>query len=136
MKRILFIILGTLAVGLGIIGIFLPVFPQTPFFILAAFCYVRSSDKMYNWLLSRKFFGENVENYMKYRAMNKKAKKIMFFTIWIPVTISFIVFNQLYLRIILIVAGLAMTFMIHKIKTLEDVDIQEEDEETLINDKE
>lgn len=129
MKRVLFIIVGSLAVGLGIIGIFLPVFPQTPFFILAAFCYVRSSEKLYNWLLSRKFFGENVENYMKYRAISKKAKTVMFCTIWIPVTISFILFNDVILRIILIVAGAAMTIMIHKIKTLEDLDIEEEKEE-------
>jgi len=121
MKRALFIVVGTIAVGLGVIGIFLPIFPQTPFFILAAICYVRSSERMYNWLISRKFFGEHVENFMKHRAICKKAKTAMYFTIWIPVIISFIVFDILYLRIILLFAGLIMTFVIHKIKTIEDV---------------
>lgn len=129
MKRVLFVIAGSLAVGLGVIGIFLPVFPQTPFFILAAFCYVRSSEKLYNWLLNRKFFGENVENYMKYRAISKKAKKVMYLTMWIPVAISFVFLDDLVMRIVLLVAGAAMTIMMHKVKTLEDVEIIEEETE-------
>jgi len=119
-KRVLLIISGTLAVGLGVIGIFLPIFPQTPFFILAAFCYVRSSERLYNWLISTKFFGENFKNYMEYKAISKKAKTTMFFTIWVSITISFIVFDLIYLRISLIVMGLIMSLVVNRIKTMEE----------------
>ena len=76
MLRITLIIIGTISTGIGIVGIFLPILPTTPFFLLAAACYVRSSKRFYHWLLNNKFFGIYVKNYVE----GKKISK----TIYVP----------------------------------------------------
>ena len=62
--RILLIIAGTFFVGIGIVGIFVPVLPTTPFLLLAAACYERSSQRFYSWLLNNKWFGNYIRNYL------------------------------------------------------------------------
>jgi len=61
--KILLKIVGTIFVGLAILGIFLPLLPTTPFLILAAICYAKSSSKLYNWLLNNKYLGAYIRNY-------------------------------------------------------------------------
>ena len=61
--KVFLIIVGTLAVGLGTLGIFLPLLPTTPFLLLAAACYAKSSDKFYNWLMTNRWFGDYIRNY-------------------------------------------------------------------------
>lgn len=62
MTRIALIILGTLSLIIGIIGAFLPVLPTTPFVLLAAICYVRSSQRMYRWVMNSRFAGKHVQS--------------------------------------------------------------------------
>ena len=57
LMRIIFICLGSIFVGIGAIGVLVPGLPTTPFMILAAACYIRSSDKLYNWLIKNRIFG-------------------------------------------------------------------------------
>ena len=59
--RILLIILGSIFVAIGAIGILVPGLPTTPFMILAAACYIRSSNKLYNWLIKNKLFGKHIK---------------------------------------------------------------------------
>lgn len=61
--RILLIVCGTLSLALGILGIFLPVLPTTPFLLLAAACYARSSKRFYHWLMNTPWCGEYIHNY-------------------------------------------------------------------------
>jgi uncharacterized membrane protein YbaN (DUF454 family) len=63
--KVLFIAGGTLCVALGMLGIFLPVLPTTPFLLLATFCYARSSARLHEWLLTNRWFGEYLKNYHK-----------------------------------------------------------------------
>lgn len=120
MKRILLILLGSLSLSLGIIGVFIPVFPQTPFFILCAFCYVRSSKHLYNWLIEHKIFGKHLNNYLTHRAISKSAKRWMFFILWVSTILSFIFVNVLWVRIILVVACIAMSVVICTVKSLDE----------------
>ena len=62
MTKIVLIILGTASLIIGIIGAFLPVLPTTPFVLLAAICYVRSSQRMYTWVMNSRFAGKHVNN--------------------------------------------------------------------------
>jgi uncharacterized membrane protein YbaN (DUF454 family) len=78
LKNWLFIIAGTIAVGIGVIGIIVPVLPTTPFLLLAAICYMRGSQRLYNALLYNRFIGSYVRNYLEGRGMSLKMK------IWNP----------------------------------------------------
>jgi|AGTN01.3.fsa_nt_gi Uncharacterized protein conserved in bacteria len=73
-RKWLLIAAGTTCVGLGFIGIFLPVLPTTPFLLLAAVCYAGSSPRFYRWLLENRLFGQYIKNYREGRGITLTAK--------------------------------------------------------------
>ena len=62
-RKALLIFAGTLCVGLGVLGMFLPLMPTTVFLLMAAYCYSKSSEKFHTWLLSNRLFGKYISNY-------------------------------------------------------------------------
>ena len=74
--KYLLIILGSLSLALGVIGIFLPVLPTTPFLLLSAALYVRSSEKLYQWLINQKYLGTYIRNFREHHAIPLRAKII------------------------------------------------------------
>ncbi len=78
----LLIVLGTLSVGLGLLGMLLPVLPTTPFLLLAAFCYARSSDRFYHWLMTNRLFGDVIRRYREGRGMTLKHKIVTLALEW------------------------------------------------------
>lgn len=74
MLRLLLIGLGWLAVGLGALGIFLPLLPTTPFVLLAAGLFARSSERFHRWLLEHRIFGPLIRDWRAYRSMPRRAK--------------------------------------------------------------
>jgi len=120
MKKILLIIAGSLSVALGVIGIFLPILPTTPFLLLAAACYAKSSEKMYNRLLNNKYLGKYIRNYREQKGIPKKTKIIAISFLWISILLSaFTATELLWLRLLLITIAIAVTAHILKLKTLE-----------------
>lgn len=72
--RPVWLVCGCLCVLLGAIGIFLPLLPTTPFMLLAAWCFARSSDRLHDWLLAHRTFGPMIQNWRDHRAIPRKAK--------------------------------------------------------------
>ncbi|WP_380055941.1 YbaN family protein [Falsihalocynthiibacter sp. SS001] len=72
--RYFWISFGTIAVGLGAIGLLLPIVPTVPFLILAAFCFARSSDRLYLWLTEHDTFGPPIQDWMERGAIEKRVK--------------------------------------------------------------
>jgi len=72
--RYILVIAGTVFLGFGLIGIFLPILPTTPFLLLAAACYARGSQRFYNWLMNNKWFGNYIKNYYGGRGVPLKFK--------------------------------------------------------------
>ncbi len=72
--KILLIIVGSIFVGLGFLGVFLPLLPTTPFLLLAAACYAKSSETFYNWLLSNRWFGKYIKDWREGRGIPLKTK--------------------------------------------------------------
>ncbi|OZU89209.1 hypothetical protein CIL03_08235 [Virgibacillus indicus] len=114
------IIAGSLSLGLGVLGIFLPLLPTTPLLLLAAACYVRSSDKLYEWLITNKYFGSYIENYRMGKGIPLKAKIIGVSVLWISMlyTVVFVI-PLMAVKILLILIAAYFTWFILKQKTLK-----------------
>ncbi len=89
MPPVILTIIGWLAVALGTLGVFLPLLPTTPFILLAAWCFARSSPRFHQWLLYRSWFGGYLRHWQQYRAMPRGAK---------PRAIAMIVVTFCYFR--------------------------------------
>ncbi|MGP4077468.1 YbaN family protein [Halobacillus sp. K22] len=117
--NILLIIIGTISLILGVLGIVLPLVPTTPFLLLTAACYVRSSDRLYNWLMTNKWFGSYIENYKAGRGIPVKAKVSVLIMIWSSMLYSaFFVAPNLLLKIGFIFGACFFTVVILLTKTL------------------
>jgi uncharacterized membrane protein YbaN (DUF454 family) len=101
---------GTISLILGIIGIVLPILPTTPFLLLAAACYARSSEKFYNWLLNNRILGSYIRNYIEGRGMPIKVKIFTISMLWITILVSaFLIIQIIWVRFILIIIAIAVT---------------------------
>ncbi len=74
--RLTWLVVGLVALALGAIGIALPLLPTTPFILLAAFCFARSSNRLHEWLVTHDVFGPLIENWRRYGAISRRAKII------------------------------------------------------------
>ena len=90
MKRILYIILGCVGVGLGAIGAVVPMLPAFPFLMLAAFCFARSSEKLDRWFKGTKLYQDNLADYVAGRGMTWKTKIRIMITVTLLMSIGFI----------------------------------------------
>lgn len=120
LRRRTLIIAGTFFLGLGFLGVFLPLLPTTPFLLLAAACYARSSKRAYNWLLNNKLFGSYIKNYREGKGVPLKVKVLSISLLWLTIIFSamFLV-HIIFVRIILIFIAIAITIHILKIRTLK-----------------
>lgn len=118
-KRIFLIAIGSLALGLGILGIFLPLLPTTPLLLLAAACYIRSSKRLYNWLITNKRFGPYIRNYREGNGIPLKAKVVGVTLLWISMLFTVIcVVPFITVKILLLGIAAYFTYFILKQKTL------------------
>ena len=87
-RKWLLIIMGTVCVGLGVAGIFLPLLPTTPFLLLAAACYAGSSEKFYRWLLHNRWFGRYIKNYREGKGLTLTTKILSLASLWVTIGFS------------------------------------------------
>ncbi len=114
------IITGSFFTGLGILGIFLPLLPTTPFLLLAAACYIRSSERFYNWLINNKWLGNYIKNYLEGKGVSLKAKVFSISFLWITIGYSIVfVVNIFSIRVILILIAIGVTIHLLSIRTLK-----------------
>jgi len=109
---------GTISLGLAVLGIFLPLLPTTPFLLLAAACYARSSRRFSNWLSSNRFFGKFIKNYQEGKGVPLKLKAFSILLLWITIgcSVAFAV-QILAVRIILGFIATGVTIHILSIRT-------------------
>ena len=100
--RYLLIAFGTIFLILGIIGIILPLLPTTPFLLLAAACFARSSKRFHSWLLNNKWFAPYIKNYQKGKGIPLKVKIMAISFLWITILTSVYLFIENYLIEILL----------------------------------
>jgi uncharacterized membrane protein YbaN (DUF454 family) len=117
--KLLFITLGLVSLGLGIVGIFLPLLPTTPFLLLSAYLFARSSQRWYHWLLNHHVFGAFIRSYREDKAIPLKMKIIALTLLWI--TMSFSIFwvlnGKLWLQLLLASIAVGVSIFLMSLKT-------------------
>lgn len=118
--RIIMIILGSLCVFIGTLGLALPLLPTTPFLLLGAYFYMKSSDKFYNWLINNKYLGTFIKNYKEHKGMSLRPKITSITLLWM--TILYAVYcwsDSIYISALLISIAVAVTVHLSILKTLK-----------------
>ena len=125
MKRTVFIVLGCICLGLGCIGIALPILPTVPFFLATVFFFANSSQKLHDWFVSTKMYKKHLESYVQKRGMLMKTKLSILFTVTLLMGIGF--FMMFRKEIYIPCAILAVVWIAHVVYFLFGVKtIQEE----------
>jgi uncharacterized protein len=117
--RVGLIILGSIFLLVGILGIILPLLPATPFLLLASACYVRGSKTLHDKLMKNKYLGPYIANIRDKRGMPLRAKIITVLLLWTSLLFSGYRVNSAALQWTLLIVGIGVTALIFKLKTLE-----------------
>jgi len=106
--------IGIISVGLGTAGIFLPLLPTTPFLLLAAACFIRSSDRLYQWLIHNRWFGSYIRNYQEHRALPLRAKVTALILLWTTMTYSvlFLLRHWIPQVLLLLIAAVVTVYLL------------------------
>jgi len=117
-KSVLLVICGTLSLLLGAVGIFFPVLPTTPFLLLSAACYARSSVRLHSWLLNNRIFGSYIRDYQEGRGVSLRHKIAALVLLWLSIgyAAGFAV-SRTWLRILLLGIAAGVTIHLCKLKT-------------------
>lgn len=114
--RAMFLALGIVFLLLGVAGAFLPLLPTTPFMLLAAACFARSSERFYNWLLANRVFGATVREWQEHRAVRRRTKWVAIVTMAVTLTASTLLFApDPYLRGALALFGVVLAVFIYRL---------------------
>lgn len=112
---------GVIFIIIGTVGILLPLLPTTIFFILASWCFIRSSVRANNWLRNHKIFGPYIRNYQDKAGLTLKSKIFSLIFLWGMISVSiFFLTEELHIKIILILIAIAVTIHILTIKKLNE----------------
>lgn len=118
--RIIWLIFGFAAIGIGAVGVVLPVLPTTPFLLLASFCLAKGSERFHTWFTQTKLYKTHLDDFVKTRSMTLKSK----FTILLPVSamliLAFIMMPNWYGRgFIIFLIVFKYVYFFTRIKTIE-----------------
>lgn len=121
-KKILFIVLGCIGLGLGAVGAVVPLLPAFPFLLLAAYSFARSSERLHSWFINTKLYKNNLESYVKGRGMTKRTKVRIMITVTVLMTFGFVMMHQVPVgRIVLAAVWLFHIFyFVFGVKTLKE----------------
>ena len=113
-----YLISGFILVGIGVVGIFLPLLPTTIFLILASICFLKSSPRANEWLRNHKVLGGYIDNYQNKTGLTRNNKIANIITLWTSISLSaFLLTDELYIRIILLAIAIGVTIHLLMIKT-------------------
>jgi uncharacterized membrane protein YbaN (DUF454 family) len=109
-KRMLFVLVGTLFLAIGFIGIIVPVLPTTPLLLLAAACYLRGSERLHRWMINNRIFGEFIRNYTEGRGIKPGQKAVTLAFLWMTISFSALyLIENLPVRILLFLIATAVS---------------------------
>lgn len=118
LSRALLLAAGTLFVGLGVLGMFLPLLPTTPFLLLAAWCFARSSRKFYDRLLNNRLSGPYIKNYRDGAGISRRRKVLTLALLWLTIgSTSLFAVSSWWVRAALLLVAAGVTAHLVRMKT-------------------
>ena len=108
-KQWLFIAGGSLSIGIGVVGAFLPILPTTPFLLLATYLFARSSDRLYSWLLENRLIGDYLRRYYEGQGMSRRHKAVSLVLLWAMLAVTMLTVSSWWLKGGLAAVGVAVT---------------------------
>ena len=94
MKKVFFVALGCLSLALGVVGIVLPILPTVPFFLLTAFCFAKSSERLHSWFLGTTMYKKYIGSYMERKGMTVRAKLTLVGTVTALMAVGFMMMSR------------------------------------------
>lgn len=119
MQRAILLISGWLAMGLALLGVILPLLPTTPFLLLAAWCFARSSPRFHHWLLNRSWFGRYLRHWQTERALPPGAKKRAVMVVLCSFALSLWLVKLWWLRLVLLLLLVVLLFFLCRLPVAE-----------------
>jgi uncharacterized protein len=117
--KFLYIIIGFIALGLGVLGLVLPVLPTTPLLLLASYCFVKGSERFEHWFKGTTLYKRHLETFVKERTMTLKQKLTILLFADVMITIPFFILESFFVRLMLVlIVFYKYYYFIYKIKTV------------------
>jgi len=118
-KRTILLSVGFCSLGLGVIGVFIPLLPTTPFLLLSASCFLKSSARLYRRLIGHKVLGKYIENYLNHRAVSLRSKLVSVSLLWVTIGSTIVFFVDTWsVRCILGLVAIGVTIHLLRLRTL------------------
>ena len=103
-KKVIFVVVGSICLGLGAVGAVLPILPTVPFLLVSAYCYARSSKRLHTWFTGTKLYKDNLESYVEGKGMTRKTKVRIMTMVTILMAIGFAMMHAVTIgRIVLFI---------------------------------
>ena len=123
MKKIIFVVLGCICLGLGTVGVFLPILPTTPFYLLTVFFFANSSEKLHNWFINTKLYEKHLASFVRGEGMTKQTKASIMITVTLLMGFGFFMMARKAIWvpcIILAVVWIAhVYYFVFRVKTIK-----------------
>ena len=118
-KKYFYITLGFLALGIGLIGVILPILPTTPFLLVTSFCFARGSERFHTWFINTNIYKKHLESFVKERAMTLKQKVVLLSFVNFMLAFPLILVDVLPMRItIIVLIIIKLYYFTFKVRTI------------------
>lgn len=123
-KKILYIILGCLCLGLGCVGVVLPILPTVPFFLVTVFCFAKSSQRLHDWFVGTSLYKKHLESYVQKKGMTVRTKATIMGSVTLLMGIGFLMMSRVPVgRIILAIVWIChVIYFVFGVKTIQEAE--------------
>ena len=120
MKRVIYWTVGWICFGLGSIGVFLPILPTVPFYLVTVFCFAKSSQKLHDWFVSTELYKKNLESFVQKKGMMMKTKLGILISVTVLMAMGFIMMKEVPVgRVLLVIVWLGhILYFLFGVKTI------------------
>jgi uncharacterized membrane protein YbaN (DUF454 family) len=117
--RAVLVVVGTVSLAIGVVGIVLPVLPTTPFLLVTAACYARASTRLYGWLLGQRALGPIIAEWRRSRSFPPGVKARALTAVLVTFAISIVLIDSLAIRFVLVVIAAMLLTFLYRIPTAQ-----------------